>query len=448
MLLEPGLGKTSITLAALKVLRVKGLIKRTLIIAPLRPAYLVWPAEAQKWVDFGSTRIEVLHGPGKDAALRRDADVYVINPEGLQWLFRQDHKGFYDRLDVLVIDESTRFKHTQTQRFKSLRPMLSKFKRRIILTGTPVPNGLLDLFGQIYVLDQGAALGRFMSHFRAQYFSPTGYGGYTWALNPGAEEQIYEKIAPLVLRMSEADYLKLPPLIKDTVTVELPAKARKAYDVLERDFVLKLRSGDVTAVNAAVASMKLRQIANGGVYTDNLDADGVPKLGLRAWDDLHDVKTDAVVELLEELSGKPTLVAYEFQHDLARLQASLKIAGYGAVPYVGGGVSMKETREIERRWNAGELPVLLAQPQSVAHGLNLQQGGRAVIFHSLAYDLENHEQLIRRVWRQGQTERVFVYYVVARDTVDEAVVRALGFKAKTQKRLLDALNEYSLSRTF
>lgn len=448
LFLDPGLGKTSITYAALKILRTQHFIKRTLVIAPLRPCYLVWPAEAQKWSDFNSTRVEVLHGPDKNKALKRDADVYVINPEGLPWLFQQQNKWFYDKLDGLVIDESSKFKHTNTQRFKNLKPMLPKFKRRIILTGTPVPNGLLDLFGQIYILDGGAALGRFISHYRTEYFAPTGFGGYTWVLNKGAEEKILEKISPLVLRMSEVDYLKLPPLIKDTVFVDLPEETRELYDRLERDFVLQLRSGDVTAINAAAATMKLRQIANGGVYTDNLDEDKPRVSGPRTWDDLHDMKTGAVLELLEELGGKPTLIAYEFKHDLARLQKALKKVYKRDIPYIGGGVNMRDTKTIEAAWNAGQIPMLLVQPQSVSHGLNLQKGGRAVIFHSLTYNYEDYDQLIRRIWRQGQKARVFIYHIVARDTVDEAIVRAVDGKAKTQRRVFDVLREYTLSRKF
>lgn len=433
LFLDPGLGKTSITLAAFKVLKKKGLVDRMLVIAPLRPARSVWPGEKDKWNDFRDLRVSVLHGDSKQRDLSRSNDVDVINPEGLAWLFEtvREEYGSEWPWQMLVVDESTRFKHTNTLRFKLLRPHLHKFRRRYILTGSPAPNGLLDLFGQIYILDMGYSLGRFITHYRNTYFDATGFGGYTWVPKPDAEQRIYERLKPLILRMDAKDHLSLPPLVDNRIAVELPAKAMKIYQQMEELLIAAVDDGVVTASNLAAAAIKCRQIANGGIYRDDNN-----------WTNLHDAKTEAVLELIEELSGKPALVTYEFRHDLDRLK---RVLGK-KTPHLGGGVTGPEQARIEAAWNAGDIPVLLAQPQSVAHGLNLQGVGAAVVWHSLTWDLENYDQLVRRVWRQGQRERVVVHHVVARDTVDEAMMGALRAKDRTQRALLAALQSYARER--
>lgn len=435
-----GLGKTSITLAAISILRAQQLIKGALIIVPRRPMYLVWPKEAVKWKDFNHLKLTILHGKHKERNLRSKADVYLINPEGLRWLFRTLGSN-PDRwpFDLLGVDESSRFKNTKTQRFKELRAHLTSFRRRYILTGSPAPNGLQDLFGQILILDLGKALGRYITHYRNEFFNSGGYGGYTYYLKEGADEEIYQRIAPLVLRMDEKDYLDLPPLvIAPPHYVELPAEARRMYDHLEEHFKLNLVNGTVKASNAATATVKLRQLANGGIYHDKVP--GTTRLTTQ----IHHEKDEVLVELLEELEGQPTLVAYEFDHDLIRIKTALKTAGFGDVPHVGGGVSDKRAFEIEEEWNAGQLPVLIGHPQSISHGLNLQGTGRALIWYALTWNLEDHDQFIKRIHRQGQTKRVFVHYLVARNTIDEAMMLALKRKTKTQRALLDALRAYYL----
>lgn len=424
--LDPGLGKTSIIYSIFKALQDEGLVRRMLVVAPLRPAHSVWPGEAAKWDEFNDLNVVVLHGKGWPRLLDRDVDVHVVNPEGLPKL-EAGLKGQDWPWDVLVVDESTRFKHTNTQRFKKLRPMLPRFARRYILTGSPAPNGLLDLFGQIYILDGGAALGQFITHYRINYFDSTGYGGYTWVPKRGAPERIYERLRPLVLRMEAKDYLELPELIYNTVEVELPPTARKSYDQMESLLLTSVEEEVVVASNAAAATSKCRQIANGGIY----HGDG------QTYTNLHEAKLDAVDEIIEELSGKPALVAYEFLHDLDRLRKR-----YPGAPHIGGGVTPARFRDIEAAWNRGDIPVLLAQPQSVAHGLNLQGTHATVIFHSLTWNLEDDEQFIRRVWRQGQKDRVIVHRVVAKDTVDEAIIKLLKSKDRTQRALLDALKDH------
>lgn len=428
LLLDPGLGKTSISLAAAKVLLERGEIDRVLVIAPLRPCYQVWPKESKKWKDFSNLRLTILHGPKKERELESDAQVFLINPEGLAWLLK--HKRFPARFSgqMLVIDESTKFKDAATQRFKLLKNGLHIFARRYILTGTPVPNGLLDLFGQIFILDLGRTLGKFVTHYRNKFFYPSGFGGYDWKPVPGAQEAIQEAIRPITLRLDAKDYLELPELIYNNIYVDLPEKAVDLYNEMEDELVAGLRNRDIVAVNAAVASGKCSQIANGGIY----DEDG-------KYHFVHDTKTDAVDELLEELNGSPALIAYEYGHDLDRLRSRLGVT----TPYIGGGVSPKRAVEIEDQWNAGKLPVLLGQPASMAHGLNLQEAGNHVIWHSLTWNYEHYDQLIRRVYRQGNKhKKVFVHHIIAKGTIDEVKLFALNRKHRTQQDLFDALNTF------
>lgn len=427
LFLDPGLGKTSTTLAALKVLKKDGLATKILIVAPLRVCYSVWPKEIEKWTDFAGFKHTILHGKNKERDLEKDYDIYLINPEGLRWLLSVKNfskLGF----NVLVIDESSKFKATDTQRFKLLRKILPTFDRRYILTGSPAPNSLLDLFGQIYILDLGRSLGKFITHYRNEYFYPSGYGGYEWKPKPNADKEIQKRIRPLVLRMDAEDYLELPKLIVNEIEVELSEHARAVYSEMEDELIAGIDAGVIVAANAAVASGKCSQIANGGLY----DAEGKAHF-------IHDEKAQAVLEIVEELNGTPCLVAYEYGHDLARLQ---KVLGKD-VPYIGGGVSTKRAAEIETAWNKGELPVLLGQPQSIAHGLNLQNAGNHVVWHSLTWNFENYDQFIRRVRRQGsQHSKVFVHHITAKDTVDKFKLFALNRKFRTQKDLFDALNTF------
>ena len=305
---------------------------------------------------------------------------------------------------------------------------------------------MLDLFGQIYILDLGTALGAYVTQYRRTYFAPTGYGGYTWVPQVGAEEKIYQRIAPLVLRMAEDDYLKLPPMIETVVKVKLPKAARVKYDQLEALFFLELDSGSVTAVNAGVKSTKLRQVANGGIYLDKGDeaADSVQlPNAVRRWELIHEAKSEAVAEILDELSGKPALIATDFRHDVERLRRHRDLRN---LPHLGMGNKPAEDRELIAAWNRSGRPGLFVNAQSVAHGLNLQRTGRAVIFHSLTWNYEHYYQLLKRIRRQGQRFKTFLYLVAAADTVDEALLLALGRKAATEKALLAALRAYAFTR--
>lgn len=438
LFLDPGLGKTSIVLKAFQHLLKAGTSERMLVVAPLRVCYLVWPAEAQKWADFQHLRVEVLHGPKKQQALEREADVYVINPEGLEWLFSE---GRFKKLgaDLLVVDESSKFKHTNTRRFKMLKPFLPKFSRRWILTGTPAPNGLMDLFGQVFLLDLGRALGQFITRFRDTFFNQV---GFEYRLKVDGAERIHEAIKPLALRLRDEDHLELPKIVVNDIRVVLPPKARAVYDDMEQRMFAELDAGEVTAVSAGVASMKCRQIANGGIYRDRAER-AMAKTKREEWALIHDAKTDALEDLVEELAGQPLLIAYEFNHDLERLRAR-----FGKdLPYIGAGVSPKQTAELEAAWNRGELPIMAGHPASIGHGLNLQRAGNHVAWYSITWDLELYDQFLRRVRRQGNKHtHVFLHRFIASQTVDELVVASLRFKDRTQTTFLDALSTYRKTR--
>jgi len=432
LVFDPGLGKTSTVLAAFKFLLNRGKVKRALVIAPLRVCTDVWPIEIQKWADFNRLSCVVLHGKDKDKLIRKSADIYIINPEGLQWLLA--HRALPE-FDVLVVDELTKFKHTNTARFKLLKRYLGRFGRRWGLTGSLAANGLHDLFGQCYVLDSGRTFGPYITHYRNTYFRLDVYTS-KWTPLPGAEEKIYHKIAPLMLRADAADYVDLPDLIKRTIPVELPNSARKQYDEMEELFITQVKEGVVTAKNAGVASAKCRQIASGGLYLEDVT---------RSWSNVHMAKADALAELVDELQGHPLLVAYDFIHDRDRINTAL---GYD-VPYIGGGVSTKRSSDLVAQWNSGVLPVLLGHPQSIGHGLNLQASGNHICWFSITWNFELYDQFIRRIWRQGKTaDKVFVHHLVARDTIDEIILYALGFKNRCQQALYTALKTVAIGASY
>lgn len=455
LFLDPGLGKTSITLGAIKVLKKKKIVSKVLIIAPLRVCYLVWPKEVEKWQDFKDLKIVVLHGPDKDNLLKEKADIYVINPEGLDWLLKAQKVKTVGRdgrertkvsvdlrrfkklgFDTLVIDELSKFKHINTNRFKALKLVLHTFSRRWGLTGSPATNGLIDLFGQCYIIDQGRTLGEYITQYRNKYFLPS-HNGFSWNIRKGAEAEIYERISPLALRMGAKDYLEMPELIENNIYVDLPEKVRLVYDSLEDDLFAKLDSSIVTAATAGAASMKCRQVANGGIYLNQevLALVKLPK-SQREWVNLHTEKVDALADLIEELQGEPILVAYDFEHDLDRLRVKLG----KDIPYIGSGVSISRSQELEKDWNSGKIPVLLAHPQSMAHGLNLQEVGRNVCWHSMTWDYDLYNQFICRVLRQGNKhKKVFNHHIMAKNTVDESMLYSLRSKASGQNAFFDAL---------
>jgi SNF2 family DNA or RNA helicase len=420
LFLDPGLGKTSICLGALSVLKKHNYFKKALIVSPIRPMYSTWPAEVYKWDEFNEFTYVVLHGGEKTSRLREDVELYFINPEGLQWLFRQPNLPEWD---TLVVDESTKFKDTRTQRFRALKGHLNKFRRRWILTGTPVPNGLMDLFGQIYILDRGRALGQYVTHFRNEFFMQTGWNKWGWSPQPGAFERIVDRISPLVLQLSAEEYLKMPELTFHDVEVELPEDVMEKYRAVEDDFVAMLGDQNLVAANAAAAGTKCRQIANGAVYVGEGED--------RMWIPMHDAKLDALEDLLEELNGHPVLLLYEFRHDRERILARFP----HAIDLKSGDIA-----SVVERFNSGNIPLLIGHPASMGHGLNLQGSCHHVIWFGITWNLEYYDQAIARVYRQGQRSGIVrCYHIKARNTKDEDVLQVLTKKDRTQQDLLSAI---------
>lgn len=477
LFLEPGMRKTSIMLAAIKLLLKKKLIHRVLIVTQLSVATDAWPPELDKWEDFRELPYRVAHGKERESALRdKDAKIVIINFEGLGALIEQcpvpGRKGHFIYLprdefrgtrwpfDALVCDESTRLKHTRTERFKRLKAVLPMFSRRYLLTGTPTPKGYLDLFGQIYLLDLGKSLGRYITHYRNKWFTPTGFGGYTWVINDDkAKQEIERAISPFILRLSSKTYQTLPPLrgamgFEDSTPkidwVDLPPTAMQKYKRLQHRFFVALDEGGVSAKNAGVAAMKCRQMANGGIYVDAYP--GKTRLSTkRKIGRVHDAKLTKLLEILDKPGWRkqPVMIAYEFHHDLLLLRNAL-----GAdLPVLGGGVGagagsakrkiFTATREA---WNRGELLRMAVQPQSVAYGLNLQSAGYGIIFFALSWDTEAYIQLVRRLWRSGRHKPVYIRHIAARNTVDEVVLTGLQRDADTQNGLLNALDKYRRRR--
>ena len=431
--LDPGLGKTVITLTAFAARLAARTAHRMLVIAPMRVCRSVWPKEAAKWTDTSGLRVVFLHGPKRDQMLSEDADVFCINPEGLAWLLERGTSRFSRiQCDILAIDEVTKFKHTNTQRFKLLKPFLSRFRTRWTLTGTPAPNGLMDIFGQIYCLDLGHALGGYITAFRNEYFDATGFGDYTWALKEGSEERIYEKVRPLVLRIGEEVLTDLPKLIFNDIKVELPADAMRAYKEMETHLITMLNDGTtINAVSAGTAAGKCLQICNGGVYynVDNEDFTVTRKAK-----DIHSAKLEALDDLLEEINHKPALVLYSFDHDKERLKKA-----YPGAPCVAD-LSDKACDAVFDKWNRGEVPILLAQSDSIAHGLNLQGGGQHIIWFGMSWNLETWLQAIKRLHRQGsEFKHIFCHTILAEGTIDETVRAVVRMKDANQNALLNAV---------
>lgn len=461
LLWAPGLGKTLTILETYKRLKKKDKVDKLVIFAKLRICHLVWPKEIKKWgYDFN---FKVLHGKEKEVDFNDPkVDVFIINYDGIEWLEKKirSNRKWLKRC-WLVLDESSKVKATKTRRFKIFKRILKKFDRRSILTGSPVPNGMQDIFGQIYILDRGKSLGEYITQFRNTYFYPSGYMGYEYKLQDGAEEKIYKEIRPLVLRFGH-ELLDLPKIIPVRHEFDLSDKVLKAYKDLESDFIAEVDSGVITASNAAVASGKLRQMSGGGIYlnTDASWADKmledaaskekgstrkkrskkkVRRIKNKEWEHMHDEKIEELKEIVEELNGDPMLVSFEFGHELERL-----LEAFPGTPFIAGGVSSKDSIRIESDWNKGKLPLLFGHPESIAHGLNLQESGYNVCFFSMTWNLENWEQLIQRVCRQGQkAPRVFVHYLIARNTIDEWMIDVVGKKDKTQQSFLKAMeNNY------
>jgi SNF2 family DNA or RNA helicase len=417
LILSMGLGKTTSTLTAMSDLLDGMMVSRVLVIAPLRVASSVWKQECAKWEHLNHLRVSVCLGTERQrlAALNRSADVYTINRENIPWLVK--HYGDKWPFDAVVIDESSSFKSASSGRFKALRKVMPKTNYAVCLTGTPAPNGLLDLWAQVYLVDFGASLGRTMHGYKQRFFE-SDYMGYKFAPRAGAADQIHKAIAPIALSMRAEDYLQLPQRIDLIEYIDLPAAALELYKDFERELLAELPTGEeIEAMNAAVLANKLLQLGNGAMYTDDKGS----------WREIHAAKIDALKELVEA-NDEPTLVAYGYKTDLVRLIESFPEA-----------VVLDKDPETISRWNCGEIKMLLAHPASAGHGLNLQDGGALCVWFGLTWSLELYQQFNARLHRQGQQKPVRIVHLVARGCIDERVVNVLSDKDAQQSSLMLAL---------
>lgn len=416
-----GMGKTISTLTAINdLIRNRFETQKVLVIAPIRVARDTWPAEIHKWDHLAGLTVSPIIGTAKqrEAAANRRADIYTIGRENIPWLVK--HHGGRWPYDMVIIDELSSFKNPQAKRFKALKKVRPKIHRIVGLTGTPAPNSLLDIWAPFRLIDNGERLGRFITHYRDQYFTPGRRNGtvvYNWNLRPGADQAIYDNIADITVSMRTTDYLQLPEATHQHITVQLPPKARKQVDTLKRDFVLDLDDDTIDAANAATLSLKLQQLAGGAIYNE-------------AGDDyitIHDEKIQALTELVDQAQGNPILVCYWFKHERDRILSAIPNA------------RVLDTQQDFHDWNNGDIPVALIHPASAGHGLNLQAGGHIMVWYTTPWSLELYEQANARLHRQGQTEPVSIIHIDTADSIDQTVHQALTRKDTTQQALITAV---------
>lgn len=415
--LDMGLGKTASTLTAISDMLDGFTANKVLVVAPLRVANSVWAQEAALWRHLKHLRVSVCTGSDKArrAALSLDADVYVINRENIPWLVENYGAGW--KFDVVVIDESSSFKSADSKRFKALRKMLPHIESIVLLTGTPSPNGLLDLWAQMYLVDFGQRLGRTLTGYKQRFFEAD-YWGRKFELRPGSADKIHELLSDKVVHMSAEDYLDMPARIDLTVGVDLPPSVMEDYLDFERTMLAEIEGEEIEATTAAVLANKLLQYANGALYTD----------GVGSWAEAHKVKLDALAEMVDDNAGETILVAYNYKSDLERLCARFPQARV-----------LDKKQDTIDAWNRGEIPMLLAHPASAGHGLNLQKGGALCVWFGLNWSLEYYQQFNARLHRQGQSRPVRIAHIVSNNTIDQRVLGVLRDKDATQKSLLDAL---------
>lgn len=419
ILLEMGLGKSVITLTAINELMLNYFdVGRVLVIAPFRVAKATWSSEIKKWDHLKYLTYSIVTGNPKERikALNSPAHIYIINRENVDWLITKSNFPF--NFDMVIIDELSSFKSYQAKRFRTLLKVRPKVKRIVGLTGTPSSNGLMDLWAEFRILDMGERLGRYITHYRQNFFTPDKRNQqmiFSYKPRDGAERAIYNLISDITISMKSKDFLKMPKCVMNEVKVSLSDKEQKIYDLLKEDMVLSLKGKEIDAINAASLSNKLLQMASGAVYGEEKESIII-----------HDRKLDALEDLIEGANGKPVLIAYWFKHDLTRIKKRFDVR------------EIKTTKDITD-WNEGKIPIALIHPASAGHGLNLQDGGSTLIWFSLTWSLELYQQTNARLNRQGQKNTVVIHHIITKGTIDENVMKALNKKTKVQDELIDAV---------
>lgn len=419
LLIDMGLGKTSITLTAIHNLLFDSFeVCKVLVIAPLRVAKNTWTDEIKKWEHLSTLTYSLIVGNENErlSALNEKADIYIINRENVDWLVNKS--GYKFDFDMVVIDELSSFKNHQSKRFKSLMKVRPLVKRIVGLTGTPSSNGLMDLFAEFKILDMGKRLGYFIGQYRNTYFKPDKMNGpivYSYKPLPNAENAIYEKISDITVSMKANEYLKMPELLTSNYVIELTNSEKNQYDEMKKSLVLEITDGEITASNAASLSNKLCQLSNGAIYDDEQNIV-----------EIHDRKLEALEDIIESMNGKPLLIAYWYRHDLERIKSRFSVR------------EIKTSEDISD-WNDGKIPVALIHPASAGHGLNLQNGGSTLVWFGLTWSLELYQQANARLYRQGQKNTVVIQHIITKGTIDEQILKALQKKNKTQADLIDAV---------
>lgn len=419
LLIDMGLGKTSITLTAIRNLLFDSFeVCKVLVIAPLRVAKNTWTDEIKKWEHLSTLTYSLIVGNENErlSALNEKADIYIINRENVDWLVNKS--GYKFDFDMVVIDELSSFKNHQSKRFKSLMKVRPFVKRIVGLTGTPSSNGLMDLFAEFKILDMGKRLGYFIGQYRNTYFKPDKMNGpivYSYKPLPNAENAIYEKISDITVSMKANEYLKMPELLTSNYVVELSNSEKNQYDEMKKSLVLEITDGEITASNAASLSNKLCQLSNGAIYDDEQNIV-----------EIHDRKLETLEDIIESMNGKPLLIAYWYRHDLERIKSRFSVR------------KIKTSEDISD-WNDGKIPVALIHPASAGHGLNLQNGGSTLVWFGLTWSLELYQQTNARLYRQGQKNTVVIQHIITKGTIDEQILKALQKKNKTQADLIDAV---------
>ena len=437
-----GLGKTVVSLTAISEFLDCCDIKAVLYIAPLRVLYSVVRQEAKKWDHLNHLTCQILQRKDKLKNLDKPADIYLLNPEGVQSVCslissrvvrnsRNKYKKYHIPFDMIVIDEATKFKSRKSRRFKVLKKIVPVFNKRILMSGTPSPNSLVDMWSQVYLLDEGKRLYNVFGDFKSRWLE-TDYSGFRLLIRSKRhEKQIYDKISDLMFEASAVEHLDMPELIINKVVDKLPPKLRSQYDELEKEFFLLLDEEEVEVFNIASLSMKLRQFTSGFLYKKKENKNiSLP---------VHDLKLDMLGEIYDNANGKPIRVAEQFkgEHELGRIKKKFKTV------HIGSKTSPEESNKIINDWNAGKIKMLLAHPRTAAHGLNIQESGYILVWYSLTWSSEEFDQMIARLWRQGQkSNRVIVHLLMLKNTVDEIILASVNSKKKGQARLLTAIKDY------